>query len=131
MEILEKFKKWFCLKPQLAIKESKILFKQGKIWWCSLGMNVGEEIYGKGSKFKRPVLVFKKFTSNSFLALPLTSKEHQGSWYVEIIQSGRKNWVMLNQARVLDQRRLTKRITCLEKIVLKQVREKFIEFYGL
>lgn len=61
------FKDWFKLKVLLWTRKSdKLFFKQGDIWWCSIGMNLGEEIFGKGKKFTRPVLVFKKFTSNSF-----------------------------------------------------------------
>jgi len=92
-------------------------------------MNLGEEMFGKGNKFTRPVLIFRKFTGNSFLGLPLTRQEKQGSWYVEITIHGEKNWVMLNQARVLDKKRLTNRIGALDNGDLKKVKEKFLKFY--
>ena len=111
-------------------QESTIVFKQGDIWWCSLGMNLGEEIFGKGVKFTRPVLVFRKFTSNSFLGLPLTGQEKEGSWYVEISIHNKKNWVMMNQARVLDKKRLTNRIGMLDDSDFKKVKEQFLKFYG-
>ena len=31
--------------------------KEGEVWWCSVGENVGVEINGKHSLFLRPVLV--------------------------------------------------------------------------
>ncbi len=62
---------WFKIKIVLWDKKSHIVFKQGDIWWCSLGINIGEEMFGKGARFTRPVLVFRKFTSNSFLGLPI------------------------------------------------------------
>ncbi len=120
---------WCKLKVDLWNKQSKVVFKQGDIWWCSLGMNLGEEMFGKGNKFTRPVLIFRKFTGNSFLGLPLTRQEKQGSWYVEITIHGEKNWVMLNQARVLDKKRLTNRIGALDNGDLKKVKEKFLKFY--
>ena len=124
------FKLWIKLKIALWSKESNVIFKQRELWWCSVGMNLGEEIFGKGEKFTRPVLIFKKFTHNSFMALPLTSKERQGSWYVEIIHNTKKSWIILNQARILDKKRLTNRIGTLDDSDYKRVREKFLKFYG-
>ncbi len=62
----------------LRAEDKKVLFKEGEIWWCSIGMNVGTEIFGKGRRFTRPVLVFKKFGSYSFLGIPITSQEKEG-----------------------------------------------------
>jgi mRNA interferase MazF len=121
---------WYRLKQVLWNKKSKIVFKQGDIWWCSLGMNLGEEMYGKGREFRRPVLVFRKFTSNSFLGLPLTKQEKQGTWYVEISVHGEKRWVMLNQARILDKKRLTNRIVALDRKDFDKVKEKYLNFYN-
>lgn len=129
-DYIKAFQNWCKLKIALWGKSSKVVFKQGDIWWCSLGMNLGEEIFGKGSKFTRPILIFRKFTGNSFLALPLTTQTKQGSWYVEITVHGKKNWAMLNQARVLDKKRLTNRIATLDDVDFKKVKDRFLEFYG-
>lgn len=129
-DFVKSIQEWCLLKIALWNKPSKVVFKQGDIWWCSLGMNLGEEIFGKGLKFTRPVLVFRKFTGNSFLGLPLTTQDKQGSWYVEITMHGNKNWVMLNQARVLDKKRLTNRIGTLDDNDFNKTRARFIEFYG-
>ena len=130
LDYIKAFQDWCKLKIALWGKSSKIVFKQSDIWWCSLGMNLGEEIFGKGVKFTRPVLVFRKFTSNSFLGLPLTAQEKQGSWYVGITIHGEKSYVMLNQARILDKKRLTNRIATLDDSDFKKVRDRFLEFYG-
>jgi len=113
-DYIKLIQEWCKLKIALWGRQSKVVFKPGDIWWCSLGMNLGEEIFGKGAKFTRPVLIFRKFTNNSFLGLPLT----------------KQNWVMLNQARVLDKKRLTNRIGALDNSDFKKVREKFLEFYS-
>lgn len=129
-DYIKLFKEWFKLKISLWNSKSRVIFKQGDIWWCSLGMNVGEEVIGKGDKFTRPVLVFRKFTSNSFLGLPLTKQEKKGTWYVEISIHKEKRWVMLNQARVLDKKRLTSRIGALDNADLEKVKTRFLEFYA-
>src|SRR3989338_6574598 len=120
---------WCKLKSVLWRKETKIIFKQGDIWWCSLGINLGEEMFGKGEKFRRPVLVFRKLTGNSFLGLPITKQEKRGSWYVEITIHKEKRWIMLNQARILDKKRLTNRIGELDGVDFKKVKAEFLKFY--
>ncbi len=130
MDIIQTFKKWFYLKIGLYHKKNILFFKQRELWWCSLGINIGEEIFGKGEKFTRPVIIFKKFTSNSFLGIPLTSQARKGSWYVEIKHKGRKSRVMLNQARALDKKRLTKRIGTLDDVDFQKVQKQFLELYS-
>ncbi len=121
---------WCKLKILLWNKQSKAIFKQQDIWWCSLGVNIGEEMYGKGEKFTRPVLIFRKFTTNSFLGLPITKQEKQGSWYAKITIHRENRWVMLNQARVLDKKRLTNRIGVLDDSDFSRVKERFLELYS-
>ena len=122
---------WCRLKIELwSRRTNKVLFNDGEIWWCSLGMNVGEEIFGKGGKFTRPVLIFRKFTSNSFLGLPLTTQENHGTWYVLTNLHGTKRWALLNQARILDKKRLTSKIGALSETDFKFVKGEFIAFYS-
>ena len=124
------FKNWFEIKVKLWQHDSKIIFKERELWWCSVGINIGEEIYGKGEKFTRPVLIFKKFTSNSFMALPLTTQNKTGSWYVSIIHAGKTSSIILNQARIMDRKRLTNRIGTLDDADFKRVKQGFLKFYG-
>ncbi|MEK7501101.1 MAG: type II toxin-antitoxin system PemK/MazF family toxin [Patescibacteria group bacterium] len=129
-DYIKLFQEWFRVKVNLWKKDSRVVFKQRDIWWCSLGVNLGEEMFGKGKKFTRPVLVLRKFTGNSFLGLPLTKQQKQGSWYVEITIHKEKRWVMLNQARILDKKRLTNRIGVLDDNDFQKVKVRFVEFYG-
>ena len=125
------FKDWFKLKVLLWTRKSdKLFFKQGDIWLCSIGMNLGEEIFGKGKKFTRPVLVFKKFTSNSFLGLPLTTQKKTGSWYTKITINNEDRWVILNQARIFDKKRFTNKIASLDIKDYKKVKKYFLELYS-
>lgn len=130
LNYIEAFRSWLKLKITLWSKPSAVVFKQADIWWCSLGMNLGEEIFGKGPKFARPILVFRKFTRNSFLGLPLTTQEKQGSWYAEITIKNKKNWIMLNQARILDKKRLIRRIGSLNGKDFEEIKDKFLRFYS-
>lgn len=130
MDFIEEIKKWFKLKIKLWTKREGVVFKQGELWWCSLGFNLGEEIFGKGEKFTRPVLIFKKFTRNSFMGLPLTTHGKRGSWYVEIEVKNTKQYILLNQARILDKKRLTNKISSINRTDFEKVKNRFIEFYA-
>ena len=130
MDFIKEIKRWLDLKIKLWTNDKGVVFRQGEIWWCSLGLNLGEEIFGKGKKFTRPVLVFKKLTSNSFMGLPLTTHGRKGSWYVELETGGVKRWALLNQARILDKRRLTNKIGRVSNSNFQRVKKRFIEFYG-
>lgn len=55
----DKFDKWNNEKKKLQIKENKII-SIGKIYWVSIGQNIGSEVYGKHNDFKRPVFSFKQ-----------------------------------------------------------------------
>lgn len=129
-QIIEFFRAWCAQKVGLHFAPRAPLFKQGEVWWCSVGMNIGEEIYGKGSGFWRPVVILKKFSRNSFLGLPLTSREKRGSWFVHCVVRGRSNWAMLNQARIFDARRLTRRIVVMSDHDFLLIKKRFIEFYS-
>jgi hypothetical protein len=37
-----------------------LIFHEREIWWCSLGVNLGDEQDGKNNLFERPVLVVRK-----------------------------------------------------------------------
>jgi len=120
---------WCRVAITLRARHQKILFKEGEIWWCSIGMNVGVEVFGKGSKFTRPVLVFKKLDSNSFLGIPLTSQPKEGDWYAPIRYDGIESMALLAQARVLDSCRLTKRIGTLDSLNFQDIKIAFGKLY--
>jgi UDP-N-acetylbacillosamine transaminase len=85
MEITDQtYDNWNEKKKSIAKDVKKIFFKEGEIWWVTLGLNVGEETYGKGDNFRRPVLIFRKLTGSSCVVLPLTSKEKK--W--KLVSSG-------------------------------------------
>ncbi len=56
------FDSWNTKKKEIdtSVSNEKIYFREGDIWWCTIGINVGAESNGKGFEFRRPVLVYKK-----------------------------------------------------------------------
>jgi mRNA interferase MazF len=121
---------WLRIKILLRDRRSRALFKEGEIWWCKVGMNVGAEIFGKGAKFTRPVLVLKKFNAELFFGIPLTSRQKEGNWYVPITCDGIDGSAILNQARNFDAKRLTERIEKLKSEPFEQIRRSFLDFFS-
>lgn len=46
---MENMDAWNTLKKRLTTSTTPKLFREREIWWCSIGLNVGYEVYGKGS----------------------------------------------------------------------------------
>ena len=128
-DFITQLRAWCEQKISLWQQESDVIFKEGDVWWCRMGVNVGEEIYGKGPKYTRPVLIFRKFTANSFMGIPLTGQGKEGNWYVEIVLHDKKSWLLLNQARILDKKRLTVRIGSIEPEQHREIKRHFLRFY--
>lgn len=57
---MNRFDEWNEIKKQLE-EQAGTNVANGKVYWLSVGQNLGSETYGKGAKFKRPVLVLNKF----------------------------------------------------------------------
>ena len=72
------FDDWNHLKQQLDLRENEKHIREGDIWFCSIGENVGHEQNGKNKYFERPILIVRKFTQDYFWAIPLTSVERTG-----------------------------------------------------
>ena len=78
------FDNWNKRKKALNERGNAPFFHEREIWWCALGKNVGFEQDGKGKKFARPVLVFKKFNNQLFWALPLSTKIKANKFYAPV-----------------------------------------------
>ncbi len=130
MSIIKKFLEWIKLKEKLHSNTHKPpLFKEGEIWWCSLGENIGSEINGKSNLFSRPVLIFKKLSKSTFMGIPTSSQDRKGSWYVQITLGNIKSVIILSQARLLDYKRLSSKIGELDATEMRNVRNKFKSLY--
>lgn len=127
-EILALFD-WTRVKMLLRKKRSPALFKEGEIWWCKIGRNLGTEIYGKGPEFLRPVIIFKKFNDHFFFGIPLTTRPKEGIWYVSLTYGGAERWALLSQARSFDGKRLVRPMGALSLRNFENIRSGFSRLY--
>ena len=118
------FDKWNIQKKDLEDKENNVLYKTGDIWWCSVGLNVAEESCGKGDTYRRPVLILRKLSKNSFIGLPLSTKVKIGTWFIDINVLGNTQYVLLHQIRMFSAKRLQRRLSVLDNKDFHRVKEK-------
>ncbi len=116
------FDKWNNKKKEVNQKD-RVFYHEREVWWCSLGVNVGNEQDGTGTNFDRPVVIIKGFNSEIFLALPLTGKKKQGKYYFYLGQiSGREATAVLSQIRLVDTKRLVRKITTLDDSIFLKLK---------
>jgi len=122
----QKYDEWNSQKKALAFgdRTEKIYFREGDIWWCSIGLNIASETYGKGESFRRPILVIKKLSHETCIAIPLTSKEKSGTWFSEITIGGERKWAMLYQIRMIHKKRFHRKLGELDGKDFASVKEK-------
>ncbi len=106
--------------------------KEKEIWLCSVGVNVGSEVYGKGADYTRPVLVINAEGSESFIGIPLTSNIKSRK-YACIIKTddGLLHTALIYQIRSFDKRRLTERKYTLSDEEYTKIEKYFKKLYKL
>ena len=116
------FSKWFVLKESAHNATGTALFHEREIWWCMLGANVGFAIDGSGSGFARPVIIVKKFNLDTCIVVPLTGKLKDGKYYLPVeAVDGREASAVLSQLRLIDRKRLTKKIETMPKLLFTKL----------
>ena len=119
------FDGWIEVKKAVHCRGATPTIEKGEIWWSSVGENVGSEICGKGKTFNRPVIIFRKLDKYSFWAIPLTSKLHEGSWYVPFEFDGRKEIAVVSQIEYMSVFRLNRKIGQLSNLDYQKVYDGF------
>lgn len=123
------FDSWNVLKKRLDSHEVFLPIKEGEVWWCSVGANVGIEMCGKGQEFSRPVVVLKKLSRFGFYGVPLTSHLHEGSWFVEFEFKNRKQYASFAQVRIFSTNRLTNRMGTLPMSDYSKIKDRYLRLY--
>ncbi len=118
------FSQWNTLKQNIHQSGESKFYHVREIWWCSLGVNVGYEQDGSGDEYRRPVLILKGLGAETCLVIPLTAsdKKHFLRPAIGIID-GKEAHALLSQIRVIDTRRLVRKICYLEKEAFEIIRK--------
>jgi mRNA interferase MazF len=118
------FQDWFTLKEKLHDGKRVPFFQNQEIWFCHLGCNVGHEQDGKGREWLRPVLILQKFNQHTFLGIPMTNKVKKGRHYFYFTFGDREITAILSQVRLIDSKRLKRKIGEVDKMNFKKLNRK-------
>ena len=129
--LFKRFREWIGLKEILHNMQHRApLVTEGEIWWASIGENIGSEINGKSRLFSRPVIIRKKLAHTFFLAIPTTTQQRTGSWYVAFRHKGKDMTACLHQTRAIDFRRLSSKLGELDNNDFKRVKDGLKTLYN-
>lgn len=122
------YKEWHSKKTKIEHSDGiRLFFHEREVWWCSLGYNVGFEQDGKGEKYARPVLVFKKFNKEVFWALPLSMRVKKNKFYAPVkLDDDIERVVIISQLRLIDAKRLIDKIGVVSKENYKEIQKAIV-----
>lgn len=122
------FDQWFKIKSKLEERNCSILFKEGEVWWCSIGVNTKQESCGKGNEFRRPVLILKRLPRELCIVIPSTSKTKSGSWFYRLIITNFNTTLQLHQIKCISSARLASRISSLNPKDFEPIKRRLKSF---
>jgi mRNA-degrading endonuclease toxin of MazEF toxin-antitoxin module len=125
------FDTWNTRKKKIEhdIDNAKV-FHEREIWWCSIGLNIGDEQDGKNELFERPVLIVRKFNKGLAWVLPLTSTPKQGIHYHSLLFDDRETSVILSQMRLVSSKRLLRYMRKISQGQTRKIRNKIARLLG-
>lgn len=122
------FYEWHGVKQHIQDFNKHWFCHEREVRWCSIGLNVGSEIDGKGERYTRPVLIVKKMTRNTCLCVPLTTKNKNEAYYATIdLKDGIQRKAILSQIRLIDTKRLRELLGTIDCNQFQKIKRAIID----
>ncbi len=126
---MKNFETWNTEKTKLEnFGHDTLSFHEREIWWCSIGLNLGDEQDGKNELFERPVLVLKKFNNKLAWVLPMSTKQKNGKYYHNLEHDGKIFSVILSQLRLISTKRFHRLVRKISPNQFLLIKNKLIDF---
>ena len=118
------FDEWNNNKKKIHTRSGAPFCHERELWWCSLGVNVGFEQDGSGEEHRRPVLILKGLSKETCFAIPLTTatQDHPLRPSIGLVED-KEARALLSQIRVIDSKRLVRKIGYLEQDIFARIRK--------
>jgi mRNA interferase MazF len=133
--ILKEFDLWNGLKKKIEFEITNIkdepdgFPKEGEVWMCSLGRNLGYEQNGVNKNFSRPVVIIKKFNNHMFWAVPLSTKQKDFDFYFNFTDPfEQKVSAIIAQMKLVSVKRLKRKMYDIPKPILDEIKAKLKKF---
>lgn len=111
-----------------GVGHDTLVFHEREIWWCSIGVNLGDEQDGKNEQFERPVLVLKKFNNKVAWVLPMSTKPKDGTYYHNLEHEGKIFTVILSQLRLVSVKRFRRFVRKISPNQFLLIQGKMVNF---
>lgn len=116
------FDTWNRRKKHIESRGVPPYYHEREIWWCALGINIGYEQDGTGSNYDRPILIIRGFNSRLLFGVALTGRMKLGRYYEPLGKiEDREASVILSQVRLIDSKRLVRKIGTLDSALFQKV----------
>ncbi len=118
------FDEWNKTKKTIHDNGEYKLYHAREIWWCSLGINIGFEQDGSKEEYRRPVLILKGLSKKTCFVIPLTTatQDHPLRPSIGLVE-GKEARVLLSQMRMIDNKRLVRKIGYLDKGIFENIQK--------
>ncbi|MFA6195936.1 MAG: type II toxin-antitoxin system PemK/MazF family toxin [Sulfurimonas sp.] len=128
---MQEYDKWNEVKKETIQNKRKLGIKPREIFWVKIGQNIGDEEYGKGEIFSRPVLVVRQLTSDLFIGIPITTALKDDDYFhlfeFDTKKGVSKNSAMILQLRTYSKKRITDKIGKINIDDFKKIQDKLIK----
>ncbi|MBI5077985.1 MAG: type II toxin-antitoxin system PemK/MazF family toxin [Candidatus Yonathbacteria bacterium] len=118
------FDSWNEKKKNIDNRKASPFCHERELWWCTLGINVGFEQDGSDVEYRRPILILKGLSKQTCLIIPLTTSSHAHKLRPTIgLVEDKQAHALLSQMRVIDTKRLVRKIGSLDKKIFDDIRK--------
>lgn len=123
------FLKWHHKKTKIENTTTPKYFYTREIWFIAMGINIGVEEDGKGTEYRRPVIIMKRFNQNMFMGIPISRTNKDGPYYFSFVLNEKvANKALISQIRLYDSKRLLSKIGVVDHEtfakIQKEIRDK-------
>ncbi len=99
--------------------------KEGEVWMCVVGKNIGYEQNGSGERFSRPVLVIRKFNNHMFWVVPLSTKQKAFDFYYNYTDPEHQNVsAIIAQLKLISIKRFNRKIYELNSNQVSEIKSR-------
>jgi mRNA-degrading endonuclease toxin of MazEF toxin-antitoxin module len=118
----EGLRTWNRKKKHIDAAADRPFYHAREIWWCAVGVNIGNELDGTGKHHDRPVLIIRPFNAETFFGIALVGHARTGRYYFPLGVIGDREAVAnLSQARLFDSKRLLRKIGMLDELTFRHL----------
>jgi mRNA interferase MazF len=116
------FDRWTKHKKQLHVAADRPFYHAREIWWCAVGVNVGNELDGTGKEHDRPALILRGFNPQTFVGIALIGHPRTGPYYFPLgVIDDREAVANLSQMRLYDTKRLIRKFGTLDERTFREL----------